>query len=774
MRGRGGRGGRGRSKHQHGHLETLLGHAHDSGNATAQFVNAAASADAGQEEFEFFQNLRIRGIIDAFTRVRTFREQSELSQEVPVVVKRLLEGALGGNVSRVRARFGRLVGTASRDTLNLPILSDAVLSKEDLCVGTQVVSMDHEFSSASQQLMSSHVTRILLARVQSLQTTGTAGLELENLETSEVIVEYYGDGVQVWKSPAGEVLSSRRVTELESVVIYRAMRSVHLQFVAESVQDVPLPTTEMLLAERRVTEKQILRDPDGGGVIEWEILTTQVDSLNMSENERTDSDTGFEFQFGLSDNTWNLLNQVSVCLMETGDDAQTAELESMISSLALSLLGNARVLSSFDDSDTSNEKLYYPNLFGDIVADTRKHYNLKKIGVATRSAIEIVRRSNNMAKRLLIDDWVASGASVLDLACGHGQDLLKYSKKDLKLFVGVDVSNEEIKEARQRYRKQQNGRFCGTTPPPCRFHVGNMLLPASYDKFLKPETMLDVVSVQLAIHYTLGTEENARLILSSIANHLKPGGIFIGTCPSCFTIHERMRRSLTRRITSEGDIDYAFGNKVYCVSFSRTEYEDLAGSSDTEANERSMEELQHIPVKLPGDPSLPPHPWLQEILQTRLERVPLGFDQRDVTTHSLVDDDPLLLQLNERWGIKYTFWLIDHIDAAEFVVPWRAFCRLARQFGLSCLLACPFDVYVEAMVQRGHVEAVDFKRRMETLIQDSTTAEEQGEVISFYQVFAFQKLMSQADRDANLPLAPSPPAFSAFTRTQMVSANWQQ
>eukprot|EP01053_Blabericola_migrator_P011631 Blabericola_migrator_1__11630@NODE_69_length_15356_cov_75_151481_g62_i0_p2_GENE_NODE_69_length_15356_cov_75_151481_g62_i0NODE_69_length_15356_cov_75_151481_g62_i0_p2_ORF_typecomplete_len769_score132_83Pox_MCEL/PF03291_16/2_3e60Methyltransf_31/PF13847_6/6_4e02Methyltransf_31/PF13847_6/8_1e12Methyltransf_25/PF13649_6/4_9e03Methyltransf_25/PF13649_6/8_9e11Methyltransf_23/PF13489_6/2_5e10Methyltransf_11/PF08241_12/1_7e08Methyltransf_11/PF08241_12/3_5e03Ubie_methyltran/PF01209_18/4_1e08Methyltransf_2 len=760
-----GRGRRGGHQHNNNNLESLLGHTQEL-NATAQFVQNATS-DAGKVESDFFLNPRIRATLDRFHHISIFKEHSNLSQEILVVLHNLLVSAINGNVSKLRIRLGRLVGTASRDAVNLPILSDAVLCKEDLTLGTQIVSMNYDFSEAAQQQMSSNLTRVLLDRVQNAECQG---LELEDLKKTEVLVDIYPDGVFTHKDPANpsQVLERFKITELDSVVIYRATKGVHLRFVAENhLPYAEAPPGPVLMSERRSIETQLLRDPDGG-LLEWEVTTVRVDPAN-EVSEYDEGESTYEFSFSLGDTTWNLLRQLGALFGEQETEL-AAEWDSAIKAMTVALLGNARILASFDDSDTAGDKHYYPSLFGDIVADTRKHYNLKKIGVATRSAIEIVRRSNNMAKRLLIDDWVATGSSVLDLACGHGQDLLKYGKKELKLFVGVDVSNEEIKEARQRYRKQQSGRG-GPAPPPCRFHVGNLLLPASYDKFLKSDPTLDVVSVQLAIHYCLETEDNARLVLSSIADHLKPGGIFIGSCPSCFVIHERMRRSLRRRVTKEDDLDYSFGNKVYNVSFSSQEFENLTGAPDEDADGKSREEIPNLPVRLPGDPSYPPHPWVQEFFQQRLERVPMGFGHKDLTTHALIDNDPFLLQLNERWGIRYTFWLIDHIDAAEYVVPWRAFCRLAKEYNLACLLTCPFDLYTEGMVQRGNVEAVEFKRRTETLIAENSTAAEQGEVISFYQVFAFQKMMSEEDREKTLELATQPPALSAFNKAQMVSAN---
>lgn len=418
------------------------------------------------------------------------------------------------------------------------------------------------------------------------------------------------------------------------------------------------------------------------------------------------------------------------------------------------LLQNAKLLAGFCDAPANAVPgLYYPSLFGDSVAEVRRHYNLKKIGVAAESAIEIVRRTNNQAKRLLIQEAIPRGSSVLDLACGHGQDLLKLSEKDLRLYVGIDLSAEEIREARSRIaRGRRGGRF--SVPQRCRFHVGNLLAPSTYSKFLTGEAeTFDVVMVQLAIHYALESENAAELVLSSISERLKVGGLFIGSLPSSFVIHDRMQSSLQREVLSESEVNYTFGNSVYSVTFDGKVMTDIRGGEDTDIENMILSEIASQRIRLPGDPTLPFHPWIekqQSLLMAASSpnappssqiNVPMGFGEAgDHEMNDSINQSPLLFELSERWGLSYTFWLVDHIDAAEYIVPWRAFCRLALRFGLQCVLTSGFRQYCQGMVERKHPDAVDFEGRIEMLKRNSSTVEEQEQVISFYQVFAFRKI----------------------------------
>ncbi|EZG67511.1 mRNA capping enzyme, large subunit [Gregarina niphandrodes] len=415
---------------------------------------------------------------------------------------------------------------------------------------------------------------------------------------------------------------------------------------------------------------------------------------------------------------------------------------------------NAALVSALDTKEIyplDSQSLYYPNIFGDSAADVKRHYNLKKIGAAMESAIEIVRITNNHAKRLLIDEYVAMGASILDLACGHGQDLFKVLDKQPKIYIGIDFSAQEIQEARRRLQRHD---FRGQ---PFRFHVGNMLVPDSYEKFLaSPETAaFDVVSVQLAIHYTLSSEANAEAILQSISNKLKPGGIFIGSCPSSFAVAERMRKDTFER----DENGCSFGNEVYSVTF--------ALEAMAEYQQQPNEKIAN--VVLPGDGGAPP--WVTEHQQTEHMRTQISMGmglEEDRKGHTLIESDPTYYMVNEKWGVPYHFWLLDHIDATEFVVPWRAFCRVARRCNLVCLLRRPFDEYCKLMQNKGHPDAVRFQHQFDQMRHKSKNADKQMEVVSFYHVFAFQKRADNVTDPNQLALLP--PAQSQINQTQMLSA----
>merc|ERR1712032_1570771 len=79
-------------------------------------------------------------------------------------------------------------------------------------------------------------------------------------------------------------------------------------------------------------------------------------------------------------------------------------------------------------------------------------------GSTERNESENVRRYNNLVKVLLIEqhvDTMPGSVRILDLGCGNGPDVGKYSRahrgSKMKEYVGIDFADVAIDEARARY-----------------------------------------------------------------------------------------------------------------------------------------------------------------------------------------------------------------------------------------------------------------------------------------------------------------------------------
>ena len=82
------------------------------------------------------------------------------------------------------------------------------------------------------------------------------------------------------------------------------------------------------------------------------------------------------------------------------------------------------------------------------------HYNAitqKSRAERQHSAILGVKRFNNWVKSVLIQRFAAANASVLDLCCGKGGDMVKFVKARVQRYVGADHALNSVKDAANRF-----------------------------------------------------------------------------------------------------------------------------------------------------------------------------------------------------------------------------------------------------------------------------------------------------------------------------------
>ena len=323
--------------------------------------------------------------------------------------------------------------------------------------------------------------------------------------------------------------------------------------------------------------------------------------------------------------------------------------------LSLEALSQAAALSRVLDSPAPAQ-LYFPNFFGDVAARAKRFYDQKKIGLAHTSSIEVVRRLNNQVKAILIKTVCPSEAEVLDLACGHAQDLMKYRDKNVRLYFGIDLSPEEIEEANKRIRKAKARTRTKTS---FIMLAGNLLQDETWNTVTKKHPdRFHVVSIQLAIHYLFESEQACHDFLSRVSAHMKEGAYLIGSTGDCDRL-AKLFASRCARTDEDGQLQYSVGNDFYRVSF----------------NEETMTRIRGRP---------------DDVGKSNLQ-APLNFDPTLGDSCNRDDDDDeydrqnlryLTNHVNTTWGVPYSFWLVDHIAADEYIVPWKAFVDIAHKYDL--------------------------------------------------------------------------------------------
>ncbi|KYK71288.1 methyltransferase domain-containing protein, partial [Toxoplasma gondii TgCatPRC2] len=349
-------------------------------------------------------------------------------------------------------------------------------------------------------------------------------------------------------------------------------------------------------------------------------------------------------------------------------------------------------------------------------------------------------------KRLLINKYVSMGQTVLELACGHGQDMWKYADRCIGKFVGVDVSVAEIREARRRVREGQAARHLlqQMLHPPA-FHVGNLVDRRALS-FLRSE-QFDVVSIQLAIHYMVQTEQQAREVLGRAAAHLKEGGMVLGSTVCCGALADHLIELAFVSEAEEppetlgadagqgaGEGEKAiekcdFGNEVYSVTFDLDTVDKLLqGAPGIDQNWMAARK-EKIKAAAGSDPSA----WKQYL-----------FADLPVEARAAVGEH-LRKRLETEFGVEYHFFLSDAIDAKEFVLPWRSFCAVAASLGLKLMLSMTFPEFLAAAAA-DPVSERGLKRWLERLNATSRLDKPQFEAFSLYKVFVFKKATASAEK----------------------------
>lgn len=173
-----------------------------------------------------------------------------------------------------------------------------------------------------------------------------------------------------------------------------------------------------------------------------------------------------------------------------------------------------------------------------------------------QSKIYKLRSFNNCCKYILINKYAVRGGNVLDLGCGKGGDLAKWEMAQIASYVGVDISDQSIREAIHRYR---GGRY-GFRAIFATGDAYNTPLPDILTNFQDELNLeFDTVSLQFCFHYAFINEQTARHALENISRSLKLGGMFIGTMPSSDFIRWKIRR------LAPGEKKW--GNSLYSVEF---------------------------------------------------------------------------------------------------------------------------------------------------------------------------------------------------------------
>lgn len=212
--------------------------------------------------------------------------------------------------------------------------------------------------------------------------------------------------------------------------------------------------------------------------------------------------------------------------------------------------------------DHSRRKVDLRQYIGN-AGEVANHYNARpEVGVKNREQSPIIglKKFNNWIKSVLIGKFAfRPGAKVLDIGCGKGGDLNKWTQAQIRLYVGLDIAATSVEQAWDRYRKLgPRARFeAHFFAHDCYANPISEVLP----KPLQQPDLFDNVTMQFCMHYAFENASKARMMIENVSRHLRPGGRFIGTIPDGDQLLERLNA------VPEDAEELRFGNSCFYIQF---------------------------------------------------------------------------------------------------------------------------------------------------------------------------------------------------------------
>ncbi|KAF5358252.1 hypothetical protein D9756_001837 [Leucocoprinus leucothites] len=230
------------------------------------------------------------------------------------------------------------------------------------------------------------------------------------------------------------------------------------------------------------------------------------------------------------------------------------------------------------------------------------HYNSRPdVGVVQRQESPIIglKNFNNWVKSVLITRFAhpvlstspysqgRAKGKVLDMGCGKGGDITKWSKARIRELLAVDIAGVSVDQARDRWLSQKGTKFEATFATlDCYSEPLSRAFPPA--KLVQP---FDVVSMQFCMHYAFETVQKARCMLDNVTKYLRPGGVFIGTIPNSDFLLEQLNNIPPDRQ------DLSFGNDVYTIQFEDREKQPVFGHKYTFFLQDAVENVPEYVVR---------------------------------------------------------------------------------------------------------------------------------------------------------------------------------
>jgi len=223
---------------------------------------------------------------------------------------------------------------------------------------------------------------------------------------------------------------------------------------------------------------------------------------------------------------------------------------------------------ALDVWESINNPVHLNDLVASPFVNMRKCHNQIKTAIAATAVNGWRKTRDALPKAVSWGDVVEDDAEsdetvtlkVLDLACGRGGDLWKWSNclaTDESLFyVGVDVNGELLSEAKRRSQQVVDSRnVTNARADKLEHHFYEMDLRS--DVF-DGQRKFDVVSCQFALHYFYRSKSTFDTFLRTMCTNTDTGSMFIATLFDGEQVFRKCVAGTYRKTASMGMNEYGF------------------------------------------------------------------------------------------------------------------------------------------------------------------------------------------------------------------------
>jgi mRNA (guanine-N7-)-methyltransferase len=141
-----------------------------------------------------------------------------------------------------------------------------------------------------------------------------------------------------------------------------------------------------------------------------------------------------------------------------------------------------------------------------------------------------LKEFHNKIKRALITHFAQNKSRILDIGCGRGGDISKWTEAHVLFVKGIDSSSNSIEEYKHRYEGFR------------RSYKFTLDLEVCDNLSWTADEPYDCVSAMFSLQYFFQSQLILLTMLQDVYRHLKFGGVFFGCVPSARRILQLLQK----------------------------------------------------------------------------------------------------------------------------------------------------------------------------------------------------------------------------------------